>query len=169
MTLEKINQYLDTHYGRIDPNYPRFRVVYSEDIKETRVITEETFSGLSVIRHEVMPKYPFLKNMHIFEIHKPFVHEEVVDQAGNYEPLYVFRDEKGRPLPLELEPCIFLARALCERAVPLTAGQLQSDYDEKMRKAAELEFEIMDDNLPDLVDSIHSGSGVFIDSTKRLH
>ena len=174
MTLEEANRFLDSTYGRKDPLYPRFRIVFSDDTQEKQTIydTYYTDDGQPISegnrRVETCPKYPWIKGKYIFELHCPTEHADIIDKAGNYEPSYIFEDKDGNPLPLDIDMIQMWAKGLSEHVVPKTPGQLQSEYDEKMRKAKELEFEMFDDAVPYIPSLMKMGEAVFVDSAKKF-
>ena len=174
MTLQEANKFLDDTYGRRDPLYPRFRIVLSGEIHEKQVVydTYYTDDGQPISegnrRVELCPKYPWITgNKFIFEVHCPTEHPDIVDHAGNYEPSYIFEDKDGNALPLDRDMIQLWAKGLSEHVVPKTPGQLQSEYEAKMEKAKELEFQMLDDAVPYIPSLMKMGEGVFVDSTKR--
>lgn len=176
MTLEQVNDFLDKNYGRKDPLYPRFRVVFSDNTFEKQKMIREYSTIINgepkVISTEdagvqLVPKYSWIKGCYIFEVHTPTDDPAIVDQGGNYEPLKVFWDDDTKePLPLDLDMCQLIAKALTTQVERKSPGQLKSEYQEKMDKATALEFDMFDDHIPYLIAQKRSGSGVFLDSTK---
>lgn len=100
--LEVINKRLKEHYG-VTEDKPNFRISWSDDQWEHRW-TANTEEGLQLIHPEVrrMRKYPYLKGKHVLEqlTEVPIISQhEIPEFALSYEPLHVFEDNKGNPLP----------------------------------------------------------------------
>src|ERR1043166_1123060 len=105
-SIETLNERLENTYGKYE-NFPRWRIVYSEDQYEKRLThyTSEGFELLSPVMME-LPKYKqWIHNKYILELIMPipeFQRHEVVGVLS-YEPVWVFEDGRGRPLPPKWE------------------------------------------------------------------
>lgn len=173
MELTEINKRLAADYGhKGDINYPRFRIVFSDDALEQRRFKEDFYYEGKYLssgdRVEWTKKYPFITGKHVFEVHSPTDEEEIVDKGGNYEPLYVFEDDQKNPLPLDWDMIQYLCRALNERPELKNARMLQAEEDERMAKAVQLEYEILDNNSPYLATMLNNKEAVFLDSKKVM-
>ena len=101
--LEKLNFNLASEFGYFDGIVPNWRVIWSDDELEKRFVTH-TPEGLELLYKEVreIPKYRQW-------IHKKFVLERVLPipegvetdlvDKYSYEPVWVFQDSHGNPLP----------------------------------------------------------------------
>lgn len=112
--VEDINQRLiDWFSVDIVSGKPIWRVVYSEDQFEKR-LTAYSDSGLALIRPEVrlLPKYKqWIQNKYVLErltIVPEMNADELPTQKLSYEPMYVFEDKKGNPLPPKSEVAKFI-------------------------------------------------------------
>lgn len=173
MELAAANKLLDSICGRKDPNYPRFRIVFSDDILEKQLWEKEWAIGDKPISSQMVvlevPKYRgIVSGCFILEVHMPTDEEAVIDKAGNYEPLYVFRDEHGNPLPLEEDVIITLANGFNVEAHK-SPSQLQTEYDDRMAREAAIELAMFDDHLTYFNAMRREGSAVFVDSTKKFN
>ena len=106
--LEPVDRRLKDLFGRFDTtDHPMWRVVWSEDQIEKRW-TEYTNEGFQLLQPEVreLPKYrQWVDHKYILErltVFPSFVERDVVDQL-TYEPVWVFEDAKGNPLPPKWE------------------------------------------------------------------
>lgn len=109
-TLEILNQRLLDKYGKdIVTGNALFRIVFSDDQFEKR-FTNYTKEGLllQLPRVEEKPKYrqyiPHKYLIERFTIVPQFVETDLTEQ-WSYEPLWVFEDGAGNPLPPKWEVC----------------------------------------------------------------
>ena len=172
MTLDEFNVFLLDHYGRSN-DFPRFRIVFSDTQLEKRIFYDDAYLygiylGTTNKRIEEVRKYPFIRSRYVFEKHYPTDAEELVDKEGNYEPIYVFEDDQGNPLPLDLDIIQFIAKALLERVEKKTPGQLEEEKKKEMDRQVALEYEMLDNKSPYIATMINNGEAVFIDSKKRF-
>lgn len=172
MNLDEINKFLLSNYGRSN-DFPRFRIVFSDSQLEKRILYDDAYLlgiylGTTNKRVEELPKYPFIRGRYVFEKHYPTDNSEIVDQKGNYEPVYVFEDVKGSPLPLDLDMIQFLAKSLMERLVKKTPGQLEEERQKEIDAQVTAEYEMLDNKSPYIATMINNGEAVFIDSKKRF-
>lgn len=174
MTLQKINEKLKDTYGysNKDNNFPRFRVVFSDDCLEQRVFKEKFyFEGKEVsegTKVETVPKYPFTHGRHVFEVHYPTDNEEIVDKGGNYEPLYIFEAADGQPLPVEWDMIEYLCKALNTEPVKKSKKDLEAEHEKELDAMAKREFDMLDNKLPYLPSMLQSREAVFLDSKKVM-
>ncbi|SRR5215204_4034356 len=105
--LEIINKRLHDTYGETEEKgvrLPNFRIVWSEDQREKRLM-EYTDEGFQLMYPEVreVPKYrQWIKQKWVIErlTHVPVFDEKTLPTGKlSYEPIWVFEDAKGRPLP----------------------------------------------------------------------
>lgn len=107
--IESLNRQLVDLYG-IDTitGRPIFRIVWSEDQFEKRM-TKFTDEGLEMLYPEVreLPKYrQWIQNKFILErlVLIPQINqEELPVEKLSYEPVWVFEDNKGNPLPPRMD------------------------------------------------------------------
>lgn len=102
-TLKVINQRLIDRYGRYLDGQPHYRVVWSEDQVEKRIInqTSENFILSQADIREVKKYGQYIHNKHILEklVEVPeILHKELLHKLS-YEPLWVFEDKNGNALP----------------------------------------------------------------------
>lgn len=104
-TISNINRRLRDIYGTFDvTEYPYFRVVYSDEEFENRLITH-TKDGLALVKPTVIlvSKYKqWVQNKYILEHLVEVPEENQAELAGkkfSYEPLWVFEDKNGNALP----------------------------------------------------------------------
>lgn len=118
-TVETLNQRLFERYGNysydqrvkglIQTNLPLFRIVFSDDQFEKRY-TDYTKEGLllQMPRVEEKPKYRhYIQHKYLIErltAIPDFVESDLVERLS-YEPLWVFEDRFGNPLPPKWEVC----------------------------------------------------------------
>lgn len=90
---------------------PKYRIVWSDDEFETRIGTYDEYSGNIFLRTvkgaKMVPKYPYVRHRWILEKYfSPDVaYTECLPDSsqGLYEPLFVFQDKYGNPLPVVLK------------------------------------------------------------------
>jgi len=108
--VETINQRLIDHYGKdIVTGNPNFRIVFSDDQFEKRWV-EHSREGFQLLnkRVEERPKYrQYIQSKYLIErltIVPEFVETDLLEKVS-YEPLWVFEDRYGNPLPPKWEVC----------------------------------------------------------------
>ena len=105
--IEVINQRLVDTYGLFETDKPRYRIVYSEDEFEMRYGTfEDRKPNGALLRIEtcwrLVPKYrQYIQNKHILEqlTVVPLSNSGELSEMLSYEPLFVFENKQGEPLP----------------------------------------------------------------------
>jgi hypothetical protein len=108
-TIEALNQRLIDHYGLdTSTNQPMFRIVWADDQIEKRMMTF-TEGGVELLYPTILEvrKYNYLKKVWVLErlvLVPYFQQKELADVKMSYEPLWVFVDATGNPLPPLWEP-----------------------------------------------------------------
>src|SRR4030067_2673742 len=157
--VKRINKFLVEHCGYALDNKPRFRLVWSEDLLETR---KGLFSELAVFEEiRKVPKYSFVKDRWILEIYtlaypeifgRAIVHKkDVVFDSDGYEPLRGFQTRKGEYLRPDLEVCKIICdgwSALVNRPEGRRLTAKQATYDDKKKVEAEADkfFNMLNDD-----------------------
>lgn len=141
--IETINRQLEEHFG-IDTitGRPIWRVVWSDDQTEKR-LTEFTDSGLQLITPEVreLPKYrQWIHQKYILErlVLIPDVNiKELPCQKQSYEPMWVFEDKHGNPLPPQFELCKLVVDTVYAALGKISLRKYRDpDADEKIPEVA---------------------------------
>jgi len=107
--ITTLNQRLIDHFGLdSDTARPMFRIVWVNDLTEKRSV-KHTDSGIELLFPTVLEvkKYSYLHDVHVLErlvIVPDFQAKELADVKLSYEPLWVFVDSTGNPLPPAWEP-----------------------------------------------------------------
>lgn len=165
MELVKIiNKYLESTYGRALDNKSKFRLVWSENLLETR---KGMFSPLQVFESiEKVKKYTYFNDRWVLEVYTRAFPEvfgralshskEVILDGDFYEPIRVFQTRKNEYLRPDLEVCKILCDSFVElvnrpEARRLTAKQASYDDTEQMRKETAKFFEMLSANDSDLL------------------
>lgn len=139
--VKLINKYLESTYGRGLDNKPKFRVVWSDSLFETR---KGLFSpGATIEEIRTVPKYSYVKEKFILEVYTPAFpsafgsalrhSEQIIMDGDRYEPLRVFRKKDGTYLPPDMEICKIICDAFVElinRPEGRRLTQKQADYDD---------------------------------------
>ena len=107
--ITTLNQRLIDHFG-LDTasSNPIFRVVWADDQVEKRKM-DTLDSGVVLLHPQVreVKKYSYLHDVHVLERLVIVPDEQQIELAGvkmSYEPLWVFVDATGNPLPPKWEP-----------------------------------------------------------------
>lgn len=107
--LTTINQQLIDHFGLDTASTkPLFRIVWSNDQIEKRKM-DTLDSGIQLLTPVVreVKKYSYLHDVYVLErlvVVPDFQREELADTKLSYEPLWVYVDAGGNPLPPKWEP-----------------------------------------------------------------
>jgi hypothetical protein len=108
-TIEALNQRLVDHFGLdSDSGQPIFRIVWANDQVEKRMM-DTLDSGIQLLHPVVreVKKYSYLRDVHVLErlvLVPDFQRAELADVKLSYEPVWVFVDASGNPLPPMWEP-----------------------------------------------------------------
>lgn len=110
--VEVINKRLLEHFGRAWDDRPIWRVVYSEDEFEKRLMAY-TDAGVELLVPEwrEVPKYrQWIHYCYILErlVSVPEINLGEVTEKTSYEPIYIFEDRNHQPLPPKWEVCKFV-------------------------------------------------------------
>jgi hypothetical protein len=102
-TIEVLNRRLIDYWGCFLDGQPNYRIVWSEDQFEKR-LSYHTDLGFELLTPEVreLPKYRhYIRDKYILEklIEVPIVNKDELVKSLTYEPLWVFEDKFGNPLP----------------------------------------------------------------------
>lgn len=108
-SIEALNQRLIDYFG-LDTvsSKPMWRIVWADDQVEKRKM-DTLDSGIQLLFPEIreVKKYSYLHNVYVLE-HLVLVpdeqQKELADVKKSYEPLWVFVDAVGNPLPPKWEP-----------------------------------------------------------------
>ena len=102
-SVETLNTRLIDHFGKdSDTGQPMFRIVWSEDEVEKRLV-ECTDLGVQLLYPEVreVKKYWYLRELYVLErlVEVPeFQVKELAGKRLSYEPLWAYRDDKDQPV-----------------------------------------------------------------------
>lgn len=113
-----INNQLRSRYGiDTDTNRPMFRIVWSDDQTEKR-LSKFTATGIELLHKEIVE----FQKYKVIGVHERWILEQLVivpefqqEELGikvSYEPLWVFQDKNGNPLPPRLDMCLFIVNTL---------------------------------------------------------
>ena len=107
--LTSLNQRLIDYFG-LDTasSNPMFRVVWANDMVEKRMM-DTLDSGVALLHPQIreVKKYSYLHDVHVLEQLVIVPDEQQKELAGvktSYEPLWVYVDADGNPLPPKWEP-----------------------------------------------------------------
>lgn len=126
--VKRINKYLIDTYGLALDNTPKFRLVWSDDLFETRKGLFERYSGPIYLGSfdgiQKAPKYSYVKERWVLEVYTkaypevfgPSIRhrEDTVMDSDGYEPLRVFQTRKKEYLPPNQEVCKIICDAFSE-------------------------------------------------------
>lgn len=161
--LHVINRRLADRYGRIENGMIRWRVVWSTDQTEKRLVDQ--VEGIVLLHPEVreMPKYPLHQDFFILERVIPtFMNPELVEPFS-YEPIWRFMDKNNNPLPPKWEAIEFLINRIHEQV--MAAGHTPKYKDvaetpeEKEEKIQRI-YEALYGNETAVTDRLSLGEGV---------
>jgi hypothetical protein len=105
--IETLNKRLKDLFGRFENGDAYWRIVFSDDQFEKRW-TDKTKEGLDLLYPQVveLPKYrQYIRHKYVLErlIAIPDATPSDLTEKSSYEPVWVFEDSKGNPLPPKWE------------------------------------------------------------------
>lgn len=133
--IEVINQRLVDYFGRFENGQANFRLVWSEDFLEKRLIysTKEGFDLLTPIISEdkkcsyIDNRYLLVRLVPVPEVNQP----DLCGAKTSYEPVWTFEDGNGNPLPPKWEAIKVLIELIDESMYNAFKQQVKYKQDEK--------------------------------------
>jgi hypothetical protein len=175
-TLEFINTRLERNFGRdVVTGRPFFRVVFSEEQFEKRLGTYTDYSREGVYLRTVrevreVPKYrQWIPNKYVLEgltLIPTINQEELPVEALSYEPIWVFEDKHGSPLPPRYEAAEFILARLREQMGKSPYPKYREDVIPDEERIARLEEELFGNETP-IGDALAHGNGVSLANTQK--
>jgi len=171
--IEYINQKLIDNFGLdTSTGRPIWRVVFSDDQFEKRLmdVTDEGLQLLYPVVREV-PKYrQWIQHKWVLErlVVVPEVNQkELPDLKLSYEPLFVFEDGKGNPLPAKWEVAKFVVDTVYAATGKESLAKYKEDPDAAKKRVKQIEEELFGDVQSDVIDSLHTKQGVVVPEMKE--
>jgi len=137
--VDKLNERLARDYGYFDGTMPQWRIVWSDDefeLRETN-FTSEGFELLTPMVVE-LPKYrQWAPHKFILERALPipqYVETDLISKYS-YEPVWVFEDINGNPLPPRWEAILLIIRSVYIAAAKSIGAKYkdpETEFDEAM-------------------------------------
>ena len=123
--IEVINKRLADNYGLFDDGRPNWRVVWSDDQIEKRLVhhTKDGFELLTPVIQEVK-KYNYISAKYILERLIAVPDNTELADISSYEPIWTFEDKDKNPLPPDWD-VIYL---VIERVREMLYGRKQGEY-----------------------------------------
>lgn len=172
--LETINSQLERNFGRdVVTGRPFFRIVFSEEQFEKRLGTYTDYSKEGIYLRTVrevreVPKYrQWIPNKYVLEgltLVPSINQEELPTDALSYEPIWVFEDKQGNPLPPRFEAAEFLLTRLRMQIGKSPYAKYKEDIVPDDERIARLEEELFG-NETAIGDALAHGNGVSLSST----
>lgn len=173
--IEEINKKLLDHFGRFENGEANFRIVWSDDQLEKRLM-DYTDEGLQLLNPEVrtVKKYSYIKSKYVLErlVPVPEYNAELTTKLS-YEPLWTFEDQEGRPIP----PTFIGAKILIDIVIEnmWLAGhkpvKKQDEKDGNTAEAIEERVKILESQLfgneSSITDALKNDSAVGYGTRKR--
>lgn len=152
--VNNINKRLQTVHGVNDYGQPMFRIVFSDDQLEKRFGKYAEFYGPIFIREfsglRENKKYWYIQHKWVLERWMPSlsVYDRMIPgtSEGSYEPIYVFQDANGNPLPVVEEVANRVIHTLFNPKLP---GDRASDLKAEEEKEMTEEIKHFEDVIAD--------------------
>ncbi len=177
-SIEMLNERLLNNYGKFE-FVPLWRVVYSDDQFEKRLswFTDEGFQLLTPVMKE-LPKYKqWIHNKYLLEraMPVPMINEQELTGKISYEPVWVFEDGHGNPLPPKWEVIQLVIHSVYQ-ASAMSVGAKYKDPENDPNEALEiknqriikLEEELFG-NESEVGDALKYRQGVVVPSNFKIH
>lgn len=165
--VQHMNNYLERDYGYFEATYPLFRIVWSEDQFEKRIVNHNIHGmELPYSTIEERPKYrQWIHNKHILERIVPVPPiADLVDKIS-YEPVWVFEDKDKNALPPNYDVCkiviasIYAASAKAVGAKYMDPRANPNFKEEDAERLKKMRDELFANETP-VTDALAYGSGV---------
>lgn len=163
-TLESINHNLLRDFGRFEDGRPNFRVVWSEDARETRRL-DYTDEGFQLLHPEVreVRKYQHISERYVLEMLMPVVGESDLVTPTSYEPIWTFEDRFRNYLPPRFDACQVVIEVVRGR---LTESKIYKKYNDETnspeyrhQQVIDMEKKLFGDETP-VGDALSHGDGI---------
>lgn len=179
-TVETINQRLIEYFG-LDTlsGLPIWRIVFSEDQFEKRLGTYDDYSSSGIYIRTVrevreVPKYrQWIHEKHVLErlVIVPEINQaDLPESKISYEPIWVFEDKAGKPLPPKWEAAKFVIDAVYaaqgKRSLAKYADTEQDNEEIRNQRINELQSELFG-NESRVTDALAHGYGIVVPSIKE--
>lgn len=165
--VEIMNRYLERDYGYFEATYPLYRISWSENQFEKRIVQHD-IHGIELLHPQVVekPKYSqWIHNKYILERLIPVPSIADLVEKISYEPVFVFEDKDGIALPPNYDVCkIVIASIQAAAAVRIGAKyqdpRANPDFKESERARLKELQEQLFGNETSVTDALAHGSGV---------
>jgi hypothetical protein len=161
--LEILNKRLLDHFGKFEDGRANFRISYADDQYE-KAISYYTEAGIwtpSPIITE-RKKYPWLQNKYLLERLIGVIGGDLTEKTS-YEPVWVFQDANGNPLPpiwIAIKTVIdSLIEGLGKKKIYKEAfgeGNTKEELEERYKAT----YQMLYGNETDTTDALSRGDGV---------
>lgn len=172
-SIEYINEKLLAEYGRsIDDGRPNYRVVWSDDQLEKRVVTHDTHGNELILPEvDLRPKYrQYIRHRYVLERLTVVIGETDLLEKIPYEVVWTFQSKSGKYLPPWFEGCRFIIEnILLNMAVKNYYVKYKDTMskEEYIRQIEKTEAELFG-NETDVGDALAHGSGVSLSGPKLV-
>lgn len=138
--VDRLNVLLAERYGKTISGGAHFRIVWSEDIFETRVGYFNEFSGGGIYLRSYYGakrsrKYNYIKDRWILEMWKQYKPLKECPEPDFYEPIFVFENSKGESLPPIWAACEYACQSVLNP--PRDKVQREQDMEDFFNKRNE--------------------------------
>jgi len=170
MTVDEINIKLKQNYGTSPlKDEAIFRIVWSTRQIEYRKGIHGDFDIVETVKQ--VQKYNYVLDRFILE---KLVYigqqRELVNVSGfSYEPVYVFQDKHGNPLPVEWWAVEYAVKSLLGQLGSAPRRNEYMDHQAQEDRVKAEELEIYDKLSHEGSKPFETGSATFLDSTKRQY
>jgi len=164
--IEDINRRLLDEYGRFEDGRAKFRVVWSDDQFEKRIVTHN-YLGVELLFPEIAerPKYrQYIRHRYVLERLTEIQGETDLVEKVAYECVWNFSDKNGNYLPPWFDACRHIIENIL---MNMAAKNYYVKYKDTMSKEQYLaDIQKMENELfgneSDVTDALHYGSGIVV-------
>lgn len=173
--LNVINKRLNDIYGKSIYNEQIFRVVYSEDQLENRFGTYDDFVPgtkiylRTVTEWRLVPKYKqWIHNKYLLErlVIVPEQQQNELATKLSYEPIYVFEDKEGNPLPPKWEAIEFIIDSLYAALGKKSMRKYVDPDPNREKSVAQIEQALFGDETA-ITDALRNKTAVIVPGRKE--
>ena len=165
--IKTINQRLIDYFGKFENGEANFRVVWSDDLTEKRLM-EITDTGIQLLHPEMREVKKYWYCLHRYVLERltvvPYQQEKEIANKLSYEPLWVFEDGSGSALPPKWEVINILIKTLQDQMLykkgPYKLPEGEGNTAEEIHHRAKMLEEVLYGNETPVGDALATGSGV---------
>ena len=170
--VNTINSKLIQQFGKTLDNKAKFRIIWSDEQFEYRTGTFNEFYKTLFLRTtkgvKQVPKYNYIKSRWILELYNSPIGDPNIMDYNGYEPLYVFENAHGNPLPPRLTVCQIIIQHFLTPMIAAEKKSIWESIDKKeLQKDIDYFKDVIEEESPYISTMLHVGEAIIVPEIKE--